>query len=278
MLLKPTVAQCDFSFIVTTRNNTGELVRTIKTLIAEAPDKSEMVIVDGSDSPLGEEWVVKNFVLKHIHLTYTLDKGKGAYPAMGLYAAMNDGIESSLGSWLIIMTAGDCLEAKAKTLLESLRSEEKDVVVFAQNVVDQSGRVAFKHIPSAKSIWPHQSVVLRRQVHEKEGLYPLNYRYGNEQYLFARIRKALPFIIRDEVLTAFYLGGITSQSSLAISRDVFAIRRHLGHGVVSSFVRSYITPPVRFNLERSALFRPLATLIRRRLLSNYGKPNVRREK
>ena len=273
MLLKPAVPQFDFSFIITTRNNTGELVRTIESLIAEAPDKSEMVIVDGSDSPLGKEWVLNNFVLNHIHLTYMLDNKNGVYPCGGIYPAMNDGIEKSLGLWVIIMTAGDCLEVKAKTLLESLRSEEKAVVVFAQNVVDQSGRVAFTLIPSAKSIWPHQSVILKRRVHETEGLYPLNYCYSSEQYLFAKIRKALPYKLRKEVLTVFYLGGITSRSSLAMSRDTFAVRRQLGNGLVSSFIRSYVTPPVRVVLERNALIRPLATLIRRVVFSGYKKPD-----
>ncbi len=268
MLLSPVVPQFAFSFIVTTRNNTEELVRTLESIIAEAPGKSQVVIVDGSDSPLGREWVLKNSALDQIHLTYTLDDKKG------VYAAMNVGIKKSLGSWVIIMTAGDYLEVKAKALLESLRSEKKEVVVFAQNVVDQSGRLAFTFIPSVKSIWPHQSVILRRRVHETEGLYPLNYRYGNEQYLFARIRKALPFEIRKEVLTVFCLGGITSCWSLAMSRDTFAIRRQLGHGLVSSFVRSYVYPPIRFALERNAFSRPLSTLIKRAVFSNYRKPEV----
>jgi len=266
MLLKPAKTLFDFSFIVTTRNNSKELVRTINSIISEAPSKSEIVVVDGSDEPPGKEWVINNFLLKDIQLTYTLDN------KVGVYDAMNVGIENSLGEWIIIMTAGDYLETNAKALLESIRHLEKEVVVFAQHVENQSGNLSFTFTPTHNSIWPHQSVIVKRKVHEIEGLYSLDYRYGSEQYLFASIRKAFPFDLRKEVFSVFCLGGITSGSSLAMSKDVFAIRRKLGHGLISSFIHSYIFPPIRFGLEKYTFLRPLSMRIKRAIFSNYNKP------
>ena len=268
MYLEPISPQFDYSVVITTRNNVDELTMTMNSILKELPSNSQIIIVDGSDEPLTKEWIVDNYKTKEIPIVYTLDN------KTGVYDAMNVGLIKSVGNWIVMMTAGDYFVSGAKSLLESIRKLDKDVVVFAQNVVDQSGKLAFSYFPTPVSIWPHQSVILKRIVHEKMGLYPKKYRFVSEQYLFAEVRKEMSYELREEILTVFCLGGITSNTSLSMSKDVFAIRRKLGHSFVTSFVRAFIYPPIRYMLERNRFLLPVSMAIKRAIFPNYRSPTL----
>jgi glycosyltransferase involved in cell wall biosynthesis len=174
----------DFSFIVTTRNNRDEFSRTFNSILIEAPDNSEIVVVDGSDIPLGLENVEKLVPNNSLRVKYILDNKKGVYNAMNL------GIESSKGDWIVIMTAGDFLELNAKQMLKSILNCNYKVVVFSQRVLNKfDGDNFLIHKPNMSTIWPHQSVIIHKEIHKKEGLYDLGYKYLSEQYLFFPVRR-----------------------------------------------------------------------------------------
>jgi len=265
MFLSPATPLYDFSFIITTRNNEDELNRTINSIVRESLPNSEMVVVDGSDFPLTKGRVQK-LLDGSLTLTYVLDNKKGVFNAMNL------GVQNSYGCWIIMITAGDILKSGAKSLLEIVKFSERDVVVFAQDYIDQSGNLSYSFYPTHLSIWPHQSVVLRRTIHEKVGLYPEQYRFASDQYLFADVRKNADIEIRQEVFSTFYLGGITSGASIPMSYELYGLRRKLGNGLLFSFIQSFIFIYIRFLLEKNQSTRALSALLRRFLFSYYKKP------
>lgn len=254
-----------YSFIITTRNNKDELTLTVNSICAEAPMQSEIVVVDGSDKPLGADCVKSMMSNDNVDLVYIVDEKKG------VFHALNMGIANSCGLWLDFVPAGDTLEKGARTLLESLRDSEDDLIVFSQNVIDQYNQLSYLYCPTEKSVWPHQSVIIKRQVHETFGLFPEKYRYSSDQQFFARIRKNTKYRIRDEVLSVFRLGGITSGVSLLQSREIFEFRRALGCGLFYSTISAYLFPYVRFLLERYAFTNGAVRMLRRIVYPNIKK-------
>ena len=257
----------DFSFLIQTRNNRQELKMSVESVCSEAPPASEMVVVDGSDEPFGEDYMREIMSNANIGLVYRLDE------RLGPYNAMNVGIKNSCGRWVIVITAGDTLEKGAGLLLESIKDSDHEVVVFSQNVVDQYGHLSYQFYPTEKSAWPHQSVVIRREVHERLGMYPTECNYTSDQLFFAGIRTKTKFMIRPEILSTFRLGGITSGApSLRRLRGIYVVSRKLGRGHFLSALHGYLFPCVRFILERYPVFRGVVNRFRRAIYPHYKKP------
>jgi hypothetical protein len=263
---KQNAATCDYSFLIQTRNNRSELERTIQSICCEAPSSSQIVVVDGSDVPFGMELIRSMVTNSKIAVVYELDEQKG------VFNAMNVGVLKSNGRRLIVLPAGDTMEMGAKELLRSINNSNKEVVVFSQHIIDQEGKLSLRFFPTAKSVWPHQSVVLRREVHEKWGLYPMGYRFLSDQYFFADVRMKVAFEIRPEVLTAFWLGGISSGATMQQSREIWSVRRKLGCGQVSAALHGFVYPYIRWVLERSPAFRGVVTKLRRMIYPVFKKP------
>lgn len=261
----------DFSFIVPMRNNITDLQVSLDSICAQAPAMSEIVVVDGSDEPLGETTVRTMVRRTDIAVVYTCDDKSG------VFGAMNVGVAATRGRWLVMMPAGDLINPGARMHLETLTNSAMDAIVFAQDMATPEGKRLYSFRPTASTIWPHHSVVLKRTVHERYGFYPLQYRYTSDQQFFAYVRHHISFEIRPDVLTTFMLGGISSGASRRISCELFELRRKLGDGITSSLFRAYITPYVRAWIERHTGYGGLATRIRVRLLGQYsGAPEQTR--
>jgi len=255
--------QISFSFVIVTRNNPEELQQTVHSICRELPESSEIVIVDGSDEPFGFECIKNMLGDASAPIVYRLDEKKG------VYHAQNIGISCSSGQWIIVINSGDTLEQGARTHLDSIRDSKDDLIVFGQNVVDMYGKLAYACHPTADSVWPHQSVVAHRRVHNKFGLYPESFRFTSEQLFYAQIRNSIKFSIRNEVISVFRLGGLTSGASLARSKEIFVVRRALGAGVLYSTASAFIFPYIRYMLERYQVLAPLVTTLRKLLYPCY---------
>lgn len=270
MLLEITKPIFDFSFIIPTRNNLEELNRTISSIVSEVPENSEIVIVDGSDSPKGEDFFLNILNGYNIRLKYVNDNKNG------IYNAMNLGVQNSSGKWLVMLTAGDYLKSGAKSLFKYILNSKKDVVVFAQDVEDLNGKISFSFFPTMKTIWPHQSVVLKRLVHEELGLYPnhSDNKYTNEQVLFAEIRKNSKIEIRNEIFSVFCLGGLSSKTSFKKSKEYYKRKRELGCGIIYSLMGAYVFTNIRYVLENTPILRKLSIFLRIKMFSYYKKPTL----
>ncbi len=253
-----------FSFVIVTRNNQDELLQTVQSICDELPESSEIVIVDGSDKSLGQGYIKELLGNSSASLVYLLDEKQG------VYHAQNIGISSSSGQWIVVINSGDTLELGARSHLESIRHSQNDLIVFGQNVVDHYGNLSYACHPTADSVWPHQSVIAHRSVHEKYGFYPEEFRFTSEQLFFAQIRKKATYTIRNEVLSVFRLGGLTSGASVARSKEIFIVRRALGAGLIYSAANAFIFPYVRYMLERYRLLAPLVTALRKLLYPCYS--------
>lgn len=236
------------SIVVPTRNNNHELFETIDSIERNCSERIQLVIVDGGNE-IETRQTIKDTVNKNISLiTYLRDEVKGVFPAQNL------GIRSCKGELIMILNSGDLLSFKAKEILreEYLRQfSQFSVIVFSQAAYySDKDIVEYTFTPTEKSIWPHQSVLVRRSVYEQFGLYREDYKYSAEQYYFAVIRRKVPFLIINAVLTLYKLGGISSKMSIKHSREILEVKRELGENILMSFFHAFVIPYSRILLEK----------------------------
>jgi glycosyltransferase involved in cell wall biosynthesis len=266
MFLKPIIPTFDFSFVIPTRNNLDELARSLLSISNEAPNKSEVIVVDGSDIAIGEDKIYKLSSIGKVNVRYILENKKG------VFSAINDGIIESRGKWIIVLTAGDYFVDGACELLSKIENSQKDAIVFAQNVVDQRNKLQYSFYPTLDSVWPHQSMVLKRKIHEQIGLYPTEYRHVSEHYLIKRVKEVANVELIPDVLSVFCLGGISSGASNAQAKERYQLSRDLGNGILYSFIKAYFLPNIRYYIENNKVLNPLATLLRKLFFDYYKTP------
>ena len=67
------------SSFLPTRQGDDPLILTSGSITAEAPKDSEIVVVDGSDEPLGGNYVKAMVSNENVKMNYTIDKKKGVF-------------------------------------------------------------------------------------------------------------------------------------------------------------------------------------------------------
>ena len=66
-------------------------------------------------------------------------------------------------------------------------SQDLDIIIGAQDMVYKN--IFYKEIPSLLSIWPHQSVIYKRELHDEFGYFSSNYKIISDQVFFEKIKK-----------------------------------------------------------------------------------------
>lgn len=236
------------SIIIPTKDNSSELSDTLRSLVQVCDYDIEVIIIDGGDESVTRTVISQNSARYIGKLLYFTDKGKGVFPAQ------NQGIRQSKGEWVMVLNSGDILNTGACELLTkdylSVYSAY-DIIVFSQTAYSVNMKEEYSFTPTKSSIWPHQSILVRRSVYEQYGAYRDDYSYCAEQFYFAVIRKKVPYILIDKYLTVYKLGGLSSRMGLKHSREIYEVKRALGDGVAVSYFRAYITPYVRIFAERT---------------------------
>lgn len=227
-----------FSIVVPTRDNLTEFRATIDSILSEAPPCSEIIIVDSSNPPIPSPEIQRindsRYIARLIHTE-----------PRGIFEAINDGIKLAKGNWIVVLTAGDGFVSGARQLLESLGDSTEDVYVFSQNVLDPEYNFLYQYNPTDRSVWPHQSVVVRSNVYSTHGLYDVQFRVSADARFFAKIRLSTNYLIRPEVLTFFCLGGISNQFSIRSSMEIVSLHRQMGRSTLYCLWRGFISPLLR---------------------------------
>jgi len=138
--------KCLFSFVIPTRNDFAEFKLTIKSLCSEAPERSEIIIVDGYDMPLKYENILKLIERRDFLVKYYRDEKKGVFPAINL------GLRACSGKWIILLGAGDILVDGAGYLLANMKDCDYDIIVFSERAVDKYNKLTWTMFPNDNSV------------------------------------------------------------------------------------------------------------------------------
>lgn len=184
------------SIITINLNNKEGLEKTILSVVSQVYKDFEYLVIDG-ESTDGSIDVIKNYSQK-------IDYWKSEKDA-GIYNAMNKGISIAKGDYLLFLNSGDVLfdENVLKNTFEKYQSNEDLLygkVKLEDRILDYPEKIDFAFFLHHTVC--HQSVLIKRDLFQKFGMYDENFKIISDRLFFLKIfyqsnitSKYLPFII-----------------------------------------------------------------------------------
>jgi hypothetical protein len=231
------------SIVTACYNDSENFVSTMASLRGEMEPSDEILIIDSSaDSGLirrlaGDAGLPCSY--RYIWM-----------PPAGIYPAQNRGIYESAGEWIQVVNSGDRLCSGARNAIAGALSAFPDVKVhvFRGRAIAPNVK-PYVFSPTARSVWPHQSIITHKSVYELEGLYPEEYRLCAEQMYFAKVRRTQQWMLHTAVLSEYLLGGLSSSIRYPQLRDAYVVSRTLGQSAVRGMLGAFVLPIARKSLE-----------------------------
>ena len=240
------------SFLIISKDNCSELVRTFNSICMQMSCFDEILIVDSSSTSNVRNFL-STFISAKANITYM------HIPPNGVYDAQNHCVLHAKNDWICFINSGDILLESGRIIIQNtmaLRSMY-NVFVFGQYFAFSPSSPRASFIPSEVSLWPHQSIVYKRELHNKYGEYNASFRYCADQIFFAEIRKYEPYFISNQITTLFFTDGLSSSFSFAYSKELWRLYRILRYNIFKSLLLSFILPSFKAFLK---LFLPKYTI------------------
>lgn len=163
------------SIVTVVYNDVSHIESTILSVINQTYPDKEYLVIDGGSTD-GTMDILNKYKEKIDILV--------SEPDRGIYDAMNKGIKMAHGEWLIFMNSGDCFVSNET--LANVFSEVDDSADFVySDFLEKRPTYTKKYSASfEKGILLHQSVIYRRSLHSKYGLYLVTKPYIVSDYMF----------------------------------------------------------------------------------------------
>ena len=225
------------SFLIISKDNISEVVRTFNSIYTQMSCSDEVLIVDSSVTSDVRDFL-SSFLSSAPNIAYI------HIPPNGVYDAQNYCISNAKNDWICFINSGDILLKSARIIIQktmALRSMY-NIFVFGQyfSFSHSSPRASF--IPSEVSLWPHQSIVYKRELHAIYGEYNVSFKYCADQIFFAEVRKYEPYFISSQITSFFLTDGLSSGFSFAYSRELWHLYRILQYNIYKSLLLSFVLP------------------------------------
>ena len=225
------------SFLIVCKDNFDEVVSTFNSIYMQMHPFDELIVVDSSSSDN-----IKAFVAARSSETAGI-----VYefiPPSGVYDAQNHCILLANNDWICFINSGDILLKSGRDVFYNVMSSRigYPIYVFGQYFSFRGGKSLASFFPNKSSLWPHQSIVYKKQLHNIYGDYDISFRYSADQLFFAIVRKHEDFCITKERATLFYTDGLSSGFSLSYAKELWCIYRILDYGLIKSVLCSLVLP------------------------------------
>jgi hypothetical protein len=254
----------EVSFVIVVRNDLIGFKITWSSIYSQIRKVDEIIVVDGSDCNEIEDYIKSTANFDSYRVKYLQDNKKG------VFAAQNIGIKATSKFWVCIINSADKLIDCGRLLITNKIEINGtiDCHIFSQKSVSFDMKSSYVFTPNAFSLWPHQSIVIKKSIHDLYGYYEEQFKYSAEQLFFAKIRKLINYKIYDEVLTEYLLGGMSDRVNITHCKEQYIIRRTIGHGYLTSIFQAWISPFFRV-LLRKIIGEKITNKIKRLLFSHY---------
>lgn len=203
---RSTTASPLLTVITVVFNDEENLESTIASVIEQTYDNIEYIVIDGgsTDSTLD---IIKKYDKK---IDYWISEEDEC-----LYDAMNKAIESSTGTWLNFMNSGDVFaDREAVSQAMQLSNSGADVIYsdhYRQNKTTASIKKVICEIRRLHIL--HQSMIYKRSLHEKHGLYLAKKNLTIADYIFFNMLEKSAFVKSTYPISKNLEGGISSSAS-----------------------------------------------------------------
>jgi glycosyltransferase involved in cell wall biosynthesis len=201
------------SVITVTYNAEKYLEQTIRSVIKQDYPNIEYIIIDGNSSDKTTD-IIKDY---EFYLSYWLSE-----PDVGIYDAMNKGIDVATGEWINFMNAGDSFTTiDAISYLINNLEEDTDLITGDRySVYEDSSKKILNKASGIKGIQQHgmpsghQSMLIKSLL-MKEYKYSLNYKYASDHDLMLRFYKNnKKFQLVNRPISNYLRGGISDENNI----------------------------------------------------------------
>ena len=184
-----------------------DLIRTYNSIESQSSQSYELIIVASNVSDT--DYFKSNFKNEKVFFILNED--------ISLYNAMNLGLKAAKGNLVLFLNAGDLFYDNDSIQKILSKDELNKCQIFKSNQIfnkiSYTRPNSFKKINSLFNVAPHQSFVAPLP-QAKSFLFDES-KYIISDYLWMKeLIKAYGFKYYDEVLSSFYLGGISSKPSI----------------------------------------------------------------
>lgn len=201
-----------FSVITVVYNGAATIERTIQSVLGQAVDGVEYIIVDGGSTD-GTVDIVERYGARIAHFV--------SEPDRGIYDAWNKGLRAARGEWIAFLGADDvyapeALAQYAQTIRGSADAQLEYVssrVAFTKN-----GKILRIYGDAWK--WPrfgksmnvgHVGSMHHRSLFDRLGLYDESYRICGDYELLLRARDTLHARYFPDVTAVMSVGGVSNR-------------------------------------------------------------------
>ncbi len=243
------------TLITVVRNSAATLPRTIDSIRAQSYPLIEYIVIDGGST----DGTIDILRQREAEIDLWLSEAD-----RGIADAFNKGIALASGEFVSLVNADDWLEPDHISLsIESLTRTEADFSFANLLVHDDAGAPLYKIIGDARyahrlhhamPALNHPSVVCRRDLYVRHGLYDLNYRIAMDYEWFLRNHRLGAVAIYVPSLTSHMGAAGISQRDIRTSlSEVRNASVSYGHPFALAFLRYYgrwLRATVRTLMER----------------------------
>lgn len=208
------------SIITINYNNSEGLKKTVESVVHQTWRNFEYIVIDGGSNDESLKIIKDN----ENNIDYWVSE-----PDKGIYNALNKGILAANGEYLLMLNSGDYLINQ--TILSDLFDKydfneeivygniyrESNGVIFSEGI--QPRKLTFNYFRS--SMINHQSIFIKRTLHEKIGLYDENMKFvADWKFLILAICKHnVVYSHIDIAFSVYDVDGISSQYMYTKMKD-----------------------------------------------------------
>jgi len=238
--------------IVAVFNGANTLQQCIDSVAKQTYFNKELIIIDGNS----QDGTIEILKFNNDKINYWISE-----PDTGVYNAWNKGVEKAKGEWICFLGADDFfLEddglEKLITKLQDIPSEVRiaytKVMLFGAD--DNPLFPVGERWENAKGNFmkglclPHQGVMHRRSLFERNGKFDESFRIGGDYEIMLReLKSAEAMFIPDIIVTAMRPGGLSSNPFSAVEAMQDIRRAQKKHGQywpsffwIKAMIRVYI--------------------------------------
>jgi len=199
------------SIITINYNNAKGLKKTMDSVEAQTWQEFEHIVIDGNSTDNSVE-IVKSYTYKNLDWL--------SEPDLGIYNAMNKGIEKASGKYLLFLNSGDSLENNRA--LENVKDYFKtDEAVMSGNIVfeDENGSRLREHPEKMTFSYlvgnaiSHPSTFIKRELFDTYGRYDESLKIVSDWAFFLKVLglNAESYLKISETVSVFDATGISSK-------------------------------------------------------------------
>lgn len=230
----------NLSVVVCSKSDQEGLIRTLSSIQTIGNELLEVIIVLSDYDELAIKQMEKNFQSLSFKLIQT--------PPEGVFKAQNIGLRAVSKTFVMFMNGGDEISNPSglKNLLAAMENAMwgygrlNIVGTGTNNRTYKFGYLRVMHRLGLKFV-PHPSTVVNTSYAKQLGGFDESYTSAADHKMLLEYSKKSKPVVRNEIISTFYLGGISSRQQKEIVKDSMKISQEIfGYFLKNKYLDSVI--------------------------------------